>query len=113
MTRSQKILNFIFGVAVISGAPVIAFLFLFIATILVFRSVFWWNEHHSLSPLAYLVIAASVLAVFIRACVWRRKHSSLSNSTFIVEIVVGAFIGCLFIFIFLAGEYAAYHAEWG
>lgn len=113
MTRAQKILDFLFGVTLISGAPAVTFLFLFIIMSSFYYSAWWWAERHPSLPAAYLIMLMSVLATFILACLWRRKHRRLSTSTFIAEVFVAVFVVAFFIIIFMAGERAAYHAEWG
>jgi hypothetical protein len=113
MTRAQKILDFIFGVALISGAPAITFLFLsFIMSWFVFHSAWWWAEQHPLLPVAFLILWASVLTAFISVCIWRKKHKRLPASTFVAEVTVAVFVAVFFIIFFIAGEHSAYHAEW-
>jgi hypothetical protein len=104
MTRTQKIWDFLFGVAVIGGAPIVAFCFVALIFSFVFHSA-------DSSPLIGLVVLASGAAAFVAACLWRRKHRHLPSSFFIAELLVAVFAGVLFMLIFVAAGYAAYRAD--
>jgi hypothetical protein len=113
MILAQKIGSFLFGVALMCGAPVVAFLVVFSCLASFYSSAWWWTEGHPSLPVAFAILFASPLVAFVSACLWRREHRRVPASPFIAEVIVAAFIGCLFIWIYMAGQNSAYHAEWG
>ena len=100
MTRSQKICDFIFGVALIGGAPIVAF---FVAGFIL--------SFAASSRLVPLAVFGCGFIAFVVACIWRRKHRHLSSSFFAAEIVTAIITSVLFMLVFVAAGYAAYRAD--
>jgi hypothetical protein len=93
MKRAGKIWDFLFGVALIGGAPLAA-LFLVMIGFYVFGP--------ALDIRLFTVIASIFCGTaFATACVWRRKHRHLQSLVLIAEILV-AIIGIL-LFILACG----------
>jgi multisubunit Na+/H+ antiporter MnhB subunit len=100
MTRAQKIWDFLFGVALIGGAPIVTFM------------VTAFALHFAAgSQIVTLVVLTSATIAFVIACIWRRKHRVLPSSFFAAEILVAIFTSVLFMLVFIAAGYAAYRAD--
>src|ERR1039457_2970233 len=100
MTRAQKIWDFLFGVALIGGAPIVTFMAAVFALHFVTDSRF-----------VPLVVLALATIAFVIACIWRRKHRVLPSSFFGAELLVAIFASVLFMLVFIAAGYAAYRAD--
>ena len=105
MTRSQKIWDFVFGVAVISGAPIVTLCAIsFVAPLIL-------SSYVGRSSLPGWTIIAIGAVTFLGACVWRRKHRQLPSSLFAAEVLTAILAGGLFLFVLSAALYAAYRAD--
>ena len=100
MTRAQKIWDFVFGVALIAGAPVGTFYI--VALALTFAAT---------SQFAGPVVLMTATAAFVGACLWRKKHRVLPSSLFVTEVAVAIVASVLFMLVFVAAGYAAYRAD--
>jgi hypothetical protein len=100
MTRAQKIWDFVFGVALIAGAPIITF----------FVAAFALHFAASARFIPPMVLMLATVA-FVGACIWRKKHRVLPSSVFAAEVVAAIFASLLFMLIFVAAGYAAYRAD--
>ena len=93
MKHLGKIWDFLFGVALIAGAPLAGLFVLMIGFFIFYRD----------PDIRLILAAASVLfgTAFAAACLWRRKHRHLPNWVLIVEMLV-AVLG-LFLFLLACG----------
>lgn len=104
MKRAQKIWDFLFGVMLIGGAPIVAYCFAAFILSFTFRSAIGL-------ALASQVILACSVGAFLAACFWRMKHRNLPKSLFVAELLTAIFAGALFMLAFIAAGYAAYRAD--
>ena len=91
MTRAQKIWDFLFGVALIAGAPLCTFYI-----------VGFSLSFAASSQFVGLVVLMSAIAAFACACIWRKKHRVLPRSVFAAEVAVAIVAGILFMVVFMA-----------
>jgi hypothetical protein len=99
MTRAQKIRDFVFGVALIAGAPIVTF---FVAMIALQNK----SSERFIPPMVLML-------AFVGACIWRKKQRVLPGSVFVAEVVAAILASVLFFFmlIFVMGAYAANHSD--
>lgn len=100
MTRAQKIWDFLFGVALVGGAPIVTFYA--VASVLHFANISCFS-----GPLVLMCATAA----FACACIWRKKHRVLPGSLFVTEVSVAIFVSVLFMVVLALAEYAAYGAD--
>ena len=104
MTRAQKIWDFLFGVALIGGAPLVALWAVSSVGALAFHSV-------AVMPVVELSAWVSSLIAFVVACVWRGKHRRLPDSLLVAEAMAAIFAAGFFMLIMAIVGYAAYRAD--
>ena len=104
MTRSQKIWDFLLGVALMSGAPLVALWAVSSVGSLAFHSV-------AVMPVVVLSAWASSLIAFVVACVWRGKHRRLPSSFLVAEAMSAILAAGLFMLVLAIVGYAAYRAD--
>jgi hypothetical protein len=104
MTRAQKIWDFFLGVALISGAPLVALWAVSSVGSLAFHSV-------AVMPVVELSAWASSLIAFVVACFWRGKHRRLPSSLLVAEAMTAIFAAGLFMLAAAVIGYAAYRAD--
>ena len=100
MTRAQKIGDFLFGVALIGGTPIVMLCLVSFAVRLAFGSA-------SISPLILL----SGVAAFVASCVWRWKRRLLPSSFFIAEVLTAILAAGIFMVTYVVVGYAAFGAD--
>ena len=100
MTAAQKIWDFMFGVALMAGAPIVTFFA--VASILRFAAS--W-------PFVPMIVMGISAVAFAGACIWRKRHRVLPASFFAAEVVLAIFASILFMVVFVAAGYAAYRAD--
>jgi hypothetical protein len=106
MTRAQKIWDFVFGVALIGGAPLIVILLLAVGL----HYLFTLFTHGHEGWQAIFALFSAILTLWF-ACRWRFRHRLLPRSIFPLEVVVGLLFGGVFMMLLLLTNYAAYHAD--
>ena len=106
MTRTQKVWDFVFAVALIGGAPLAVFIVLGFGLHQILPS-----DDEIVLRLRTILPVLAALASFLFTCWWRTKHRLLQRSLMPLEVGAGVFFGfAAFIIILLAG-YAAFHAD--
>ena len=100
MTRAQKIWDFLFGVALIGGAPIVTFCVVAFAL-----------HFADSSRFAGPVVLMCATSAFACACIWRKKNRALPNSFFVAEVATAICASVLFMVVFVAAGYAAYRAD--
>jgi hypothetical protein len=89
MKRVGKVWDFLFGAALIGGAPLAA-LFVVMMVFFLFRPAF--------DDRLFVIIALILCGTaFVTACVWRSKHRRLRRLVLVAEILAAVFGISLFI----------------
>jgi len=109
LTRLQNLWDFVFGVALIGGAPIAAcWLVSALTTHFVDPSSTGYLPRLALASQAAF---ASGVVVLVLACLWRSKHRLLPSSIFVVEVLVALLVGGVYFLVLVAAGYAAYRAD--
>jgi hypothetical protein len=104
MTRTQKIWDFIFGVALISGVPLILLFGVSSALSALSRSA----PNSPFAAWGLLVLGIGALSL---SGIWRRKHRHLPESFFLAELLTAILASGLFLLVYVAAGYAAFRAD--
>jgi hypothetical protein len=103
MKRAEKVWDFLFGVALIGGAPLAA-LFAVLIGFYILRP----SSDVRLIGLLTLIFSTTAFGI---ACIWRRKHRHLRSSLLFVEILVAVLSIALFILACMAITHLAHEAN--
>jgi len=106
-TRSERVWDFAFGVALIAGTPIVVYWSICLVAAWVFNP----SSNLLLLGLVSQGALAAALTALVCACLWRSKHRLLSRSMFVVEVVVAILIGGMYFLVLAAAGYAAYRAD--
>jgi hypothetical protein len=106
-TRWESIWDFIFGVALIAGGPIVVYWSVCVVATWIF------NPTSGLLLLGLVSQGALAAAggAFVCACLWRKKHRLLPSSMFVIEVGAAFVIGGMYFLVLVAAGYAAYHAD--
>ncbi len=109
MTRFEKVWDFLFGVALISGAPLAAFWFVSVlASYFVSASS---RDYVARLAVATMCAQAASVISFALAIWWRSQHRLLPRSLFGVEVAVALLVGGIYFIVIAVVGYATHRAD--
>ena len=109
MTRLNHTGDFIYGVVLLGGVPVLVFVGAGFVASHLFAAVFERDEIGA-RLVRWMMLALSFVSFWI-ACRWRRKHRRSPDSTFPLEVTLSVFCGFAYMVVLFLALYMAFGAD--